>query len=216
MQIPGADINFYQTDVDPTTLSEDVDWAPPTTYSWGDEADDCICGYADEPVAHVRMNGAIPVTGDAFGDDNTPLTFDKILAKARLEDGWYRELLLSRERGITKPGLIGGISLFTTYIPKDEDCAFGGESWLYALYYETGGAYEDQVVGFEKDEWGTYLAKDRIRLGTGLASSVGLHIGLQDENEASGFIQQSTGAITKLKIDPAFQIRSGLTSWRDN
>jgi hypothetical protein len=52
---------------------------------------------------------------------------------------------------------------------------------------------------------------DKVYLGAGQASSLGLHVGMG--NGATGYVQQSTGTVITQSLDPAFDIKSGLTSW---
>lgn len=165
----------------------------------------CLCTPSDTPVAKVV--------------DDTGLnaqSFKDMLTLAQKKDGWVRTLTIPKERSITKPIIFGGITLFTTYIPSSDICSFGGESYLYALYFETGTAYSKPVFenGFDTID-GLTVIRDRISLGLGMGSSVGIHVGKQEGNKATGFIQQSTGAIMQLELDPAFNIRSGFISWEE-
>ena len=52
-----------------------------------------------------------------------------------------------------------------------------------------------------------------IDLGMGKASAVGVHVGA--ELGAKGFIQQSTGKVAVEQLNPAFNIKSGLKSWKE-
>jgi type IV pilus assembly protein PilY1 len=127
--------------------------------------------------------------------------------------GWYRELnVLPGERIINKPAVLGGILLAPSFVPNDDICGFGGDSYLYALYFETGTAYYQSVIGKE-DVGGKYRVLDRMSLGPGLSSSLGIHVGR--EEGATGFVQQSTGTITEIPFIPAFKVKSGFTSWRE-
>ncbi len=166
----------------------------------------CLCSFVTDPVA-VVVN-----TTSNFG-----LTFEDLIALARQKDGWFRTLPDPGERSLTKPALLGGLSLFTTYVPSAETCEFGGYSYLWALYYETGTAFKDIVFdeGTVVKE-GVLCLIERYGLGRGLASSVGIHVGKQEGGKAKGFVQLSTGVIVEIPIDPAFNIRSGLRYWREN
>ena len=55
--------------------------------------------------------------------------------------------------------------------------------------------------------------EESISLGSGKSSSLGIHVG--SEEGAKGFIQQSTGAIVSESLNPAFEIKSSLRSWRE-
>jgi type IV pilus assembly protein PilY1 len=130
--------------------------------------------------------------------------------------GWYRRLDLAGERILNKPSVLGGILLAPSFVPNADICGFGGDSYLYALYFETGTAYYKDVIGtvdvtvggMEKEK-----VLDKKSLGVGLSSSLGIHIGR--ERGARGFAQQSTGTITQIDVTPAFDVKSGFTNWRE-
>jgi hypothetical protein len=54
---------------------------------------------------------------------------------------------------------------------------------------------------------------DKIDLGLGISSSLGIHVGR--EHGARGFIQQSTGTITQIDMKPAYSVKSGYVNWRE-
>ncbi len=166
----------------------------------------CICSFVDDPVPVVKT------TTSNYGQ-----SFADIIDLARAEDGWMRTLMDPGERSVTKPALLGGITLFTTYVPETEICSFGGFSYLYGLYFETGTAYSSNVFdpGINVQN-GVLTIDERYYLGYGMASSVGIHVGKQEGGKAKAFTQQSTGLIRDLLIDPAFNIRSGLRYWKEN
>jgi len=141
--------------------------------------------------------------------------FSQLTDEARKKDGWYRSLANSGERNLTKPAIIGGTLLTTTFVPDNDICGFGGESYLYGFYYETGTAYKRPVFsdGLEPISDTEKKVKDVISLGEGLASSPGIHIGRQEDGKATAYIQTSKGNIKDLVVDPALKFRSGLKSW---
>ncbi|MEJ2234174.1 MAG: hypothetical protein P8X67_09620, partial [Syntrophobacterales bacterium] len=102
-----------------------------------------------------------------------------------------------------------GILLAPSFVPNNDICGFGGDSYLHALYFETGTAYYKSVVGVEADD----SVKDKINLGAGLSSSIGIHVGR--EHGAKGFIQQSTGTINQIDLTPALSVKSGFVNWRE-
>jgi type IV pilus assembly protein PilY1 len=129
----------------------------------------------------------------------------------RYASGWYKELETG-ERIINKPSLLGGILLAPSFVPCDDICGFGGSSYLHALYFETGTAYYKSVVGVEA-EGDKDRVLDKLNLGLGISSSLGIHVGR--EHGARGFIQQSTGTIAQIDLKPAFSIKSGFVNWRE-
>lgn len=154
------------------------------------------------------------------GTTSTGLTFNQLKVKqddpSYFQIGWYRELEISGERIINKPSILGGILLAPSFVPNDDVCSFGGNSYLYALYFETGTAYYRSVIGLADDDdapAGEKKVLDKTALGEGVASSMGIHVGR--ETGARGFIQQSTGTVTEIDLDPAFNVKSGFISWRE-
>ena len=137
---------------------------------------------------------------------------------ARTYDGWIKTLNITGERVITKFAVLGGIVFTPSFVPNDDVCAFGGDSYLYGQYYETGTSYWKAVftagtetVNIQGQDLQRVLEK--IDLGAGKASAVGVHIGT--EEGARGLIQQSTGTIISRSLNPAFNVKSGLKSWRE-
>lgn len=165
----------------------------------------CMCTFTEDPVPMVTSSTSLAT-----------LTFAQQVTNARKYEGWSRTLPDPGERSVQKPALLGGITLFTSYVPSDDLCSFGGNSYLYALYFETGTAYAEAVfTGSVGTSVGTpIIVQDRANLGTGLASSPSIHIGSQTNNEAEVLIEKSTGAVEGLTIDPAFDIRSSLRYWQ--
>jgi len=144
-------------------------------------------------------------------------TWNDLLGVARVKDGWIRSMT-GGERILTKPTLLGGIVFVPSYLPNADVCGFGGDSYLNGVYFETGTAYYEAVFSDSGTvDYGTTTdgdqVVDKIDLGAGKSSSLGVHVGA--EEGAKGFIQQSTGTIVSESLSPAFNIKSGLTSWQE-
>jgi type IV pilus assembly protein PilY1 len=152
----------------------------------------------------VYTDGSTSIAGTTFFDLKIEQSYDELYAC-----GWYKELE-SGERIINKPSLLGGILLAPSFVPNQDICAFGGSSYLHALYFETGTAYHQSVVGVDALD---NRVLDRIDLGLGISSSLGIHVGR--EHGARGFIQQSTGTIAQINLRPAFSVKSGFVNWRE-
>ena len=54
-----------------------------------------------------------------------------------------------RERVLVSPTLFGGMVFFPTFVPQDDLCVALGDGYLYSLFYQTGSAYKDSVIGTE-------------------------------------------------------------------
>ena len=135
--------------------------------------------------------------------------------------GWYANLSAGSgdtgaERVITKPTVIGGNVLFTTFIPNSDVCSYGGTSSLYSLYYKTGTAYKESTLETPTEaelQAGHTVAKSKS-LGYGMASSPAVHIGQQEGGKATVFIQDSTGRINTIEYQLSLP-KSGVISWKE-
>lgn len=146
-------------------------------------------------------------TGIDFGVLKTQQDYGQSLAS-----GWFRSLDLSGERIINKPSTLGGILMAPSFVPNSDICGFGGDSYLNTLYFETGTAYFKSVVGLEA-EGAKDRVLDKVDLGAGLSSSLGIHVGRK--HGVRGFVQQSTGTISEIDLQPAFGVKSGFLNWRE-
>jgi type IV pilus assembly protein PilY1 len=141
-----------------------------------------------------------------------------LLATARDDNGWIRTLEISKERVLNKPSILAGIVFTPSFIPNGDICGAGGESYVYAFHYETGTAYWKPAFSTRTDfimlggvQKVTMI--ERLYLGLGKASSLGIHVGL--EQGATGFVPQSTGNILTEPLNPALFVKSGLRSWQE-
>ncbi|WP_447974853.1 pilus assembly protein [Nitrospira sp. Kam-Ns4a] len=139
-----------------------------------------VCATAGQNVSGVTN----PATG-------TPITtFDGAGSTTTLQglvgsmDGWVTDLLptdtrlAQGERVLSAPTIIGGIVFFTTFIPNTDICSASGNGNLYALFYLTGTAYKESVVGTQASGSITKVLRS-ISLGQGLPSQVQVHLGDQ-------------------------------------
>lgn len=97
---------------------------------------------------------------DIFGNSNTAGSSDA--------DGWYIPLQAAygsngSERSITNPlATTIGVIFFTTTKPSTDVCTFGGQSYIWAVRYDTGGSLNP----------GTLKGKAMIQLSTGAIQEV--------------------------------------------
>lgn len=115
-------------------------------------------------------------TNEITGVTGGPMDFSSMIALVQSKDGWFAKLKTAGERAIVPPTLIGGTIFFPTFIPTNDICASTGSSKLYAMYYKTGTAYKDPILGTTNDGAGNVNANTSMNLGTGLASSVVIQI----------------------------------------
>ncbi len=137
-------------------------------------------------------------------------------------DGWKYAFPIG-EKNVGQATLLGGLTTFTTYKPsKDDPCVPEGQSYLYALYYQTGTSWHESVfnedVGLTTPTGEEETAKvvNRLSIGQGLATTPNLHVGTGDG--AKAFVQTTTGAIIEIKEPelPIDNTTSRRTSWQCN
>jgi type IV pilus assembly protein PilY1 len=203
-----------KTDVTPQGLygMKDVCWDP-STETWiapclVTASSPSVTNLLDTTDIVVKTTGGI--TG--YGGTGTADTFDELVAKMNSYDGWYMKLEVPRERSLNKPSIIGGLVLTTSFVPSADLCGFGGNSYLYSLYYKTGTAYKASTIGLKRSD-NTVVLKRLEEPSVGLASSVAVHAGR--EEGAAAFVQMSTGETKRVAIAPAETIKSGIVSWRE-
>jgi len=135
-----------------------------------------------------------------------------LLTDQSVKDGWYLDFSTGTgEKNLGQAALIGGLLSFTTFIPESDICSAGGESFLWALYYQTGTAHYSGVLGTETVSGKEQTIKE-ISLGQGLSTSPNIHIGR--ESGTAVFVQSSTGEITKIEQDNPLSTKSGMQSWK--
>lgn len=206
---------------------------------WENKSDATKCRHADktqlsDPYNYVRepdlfnANDAVirPTTGSgtqveaAECPDGTSCSYNELISYVREKDGWYVDLyvdgaaLKPSERVLARSAVLGGLLLFTTYTPLNDVCSVFGSSSLYALYYETGTAYNKPVFEGEDDQGNDINAEEiqkKLDLGAGMPTAVGVAVG----DTVTGFVQKSTGEIVRVKAAPGLGVKSGMSSWRE-
>lgn len=135
--------------------------------------------------------------------------------------GWYMDLVVAPpptvsnmkgERHVGTPKLISGVVFFNTYIPSTALCDFGGDGWLFALNYATGGLLP--YPPFDTNNDGKITSADSP---TG-AKKVGAALGgttIIDKDGTGGVGVSSTtkGGTTSTPIQT--QGLRGRVSWRE-
>ena len=120
--------------------------------------------------------------------------------------GWYVELR-DGEKSLTFPLVLGGAVFFTTYKGVNDPCGFGGVGWLYVLFYKTGTAYSNAPLGTNLQGY----AVTKVQL-EGMPASPAVQIGSREE--ATAFVQTSTGEVVQIRTELPFSPKSGARIWR--
>lgn len=143
-------------------------------------------------------------------------------------DGWYTTLSAAGERSLSRPTILGHAVFFTTFIPTTGDiCKSAGNGNLYGLFYNTGSASKNPVLGTSTAGPNT-IANSFITLGAGLPSQLALQVGSQGSGSSgalgshsgcsgrmTGYVQASTSATGTVCTNPDFSPWSRLINWRD-
>jgi type IV pilus assembly protein PilY1 len=130
-----------------------------------------------------QTSGTNQVTGVAGAT-----TFTGLIGLVQSSDGWVTKLLEPAnppgqpvpygigERVVNSPTVFGGIVFFPTFTPTGDVCASSGTSRIWALFYKTGSAYQESIIGTSTS--GSNQTVNRFgSLGQGLAFGVVVHIG---------------------------------------
>jgi len=135
-------------------------------------------------------------------------TYPALISLVKSRDGWVTNLPASGERSIVPPTIIAGAVLFPTFIPTTDICVAAGNSNLYVLFYKTGGAYSEPIIGVDA----AGHSQRSISLGEGLASSVAIQIGAAPTGVA-GYYQGSGATIGKITPKTPLSAWSEYISW---
>jgi type IV pilus assembly protein PilY1 len=170
------------------------------------------CAGGTNQVTDSNNTGVTTLTGTAT------TTLQGLVAS---KEGWYTTLPTSGERALYSPTLFGGIVFFPTFVPAVGGVCTGGTgtSSLYALFYLTGSAYKVSVVGTDTVGGNTNV-KRSTSLGAGVASQIGIHLGAQGTDSATGVTsreklcaQMSTGELVCKQGNPPGDTWSRYLSW---
>jgi type IV pilus assembly protein PilY1 len=171
------------------------------------------CAAADTVISlnelYYSTNIIILTNGEVISAAATE--WGPFVSEVQAKKGWYIDLAAGGERQLNRPSILGGVVLFAPFTPEADVCGFGGSGKLYALYYETGTAYYEDIMGTVDYPGDKKKCLTKISLDKGITSEIGLHVG--KKAECTGFIQQGTGSVTQVEVDPAFNIKSGIVGW---
>ncbi len=169
----------------------------------------------------VNVTGTVvTTTGTVSGGGSGATSFSGLTADVQAKAGWYFTLnsLLpgnsATERAITKPAVIGGLVLFSSFIPNNSNpCSQSGSSFTYAVFYLTGTASPIPAIGTYTSGGSTVVLSRTATASSGMASNIALHSGT--EKGVTAFIQMSTGEVITVSAVPPITAKSGIISWRE-
>ena len=174
----------------------------------------CVVGVGTCGAGTDQVTGVTGVT--TFTGTGTT----SLIGLVQSKDGWYTTLPAARERVLVNPTLIGGIAFFPSFTPDNNICAATGSSNLYALFYLTGSAYTESIIGTTASG-SNQIVNRSMSLGTGLAAQMAIHLGSQGSGAVGGgcqggmggFINTSSGNIAQTCAKTAYSVRSRYVAW---
>jgi hypothetical protein len=102
---------------------------------------------------------------DGHNPKSDPKPWAVELFANQTDRGWSSTSMpAGSERVLVKPLVLGGMVFFVTFIPDQNVCAGNGESWLFAVDFETGLSPEFPVWDINGD--GLYDVNDMVKVGT--------------------------------------------------
>jgi type IV pilus assembly protein PilY1 len=168
----------------------------------------------------------------SVGGDSSITNWSELISGINSRDGWFIDhgamttttdflgnaLTHDGERVFVKPAVLGGLVVWSTYIPGTDLCSFEGVSNVYAVYYETGTSYFgkylfSEELALEKSLTGQDVSRS-MKLGAGMPARVGTMI--TKEGELKGFSQQSTGTILEIDAITPLSVTSGVAGWKED
>lgn len=122
------------------------------------------------------------------------------------------------EKAVTNPRLRGDRIIFTTLIPSDSPCAFGGDSWLMELSTADGGRLGEPPFDLNNDAgFGSADMTDGGVIPSGIKSSKGIFSEatiLQVPTGEMKLMSTSSGEVTSIQENPGDE-DSGRQSWEE-
>jgi type IV pilus assembly protein PilY1 len=192
-------------------------------------AEVCVIGTTTGTGTCTATSQVTGVTGvDSF--DSSSGSSNTLVGAIQNKDGWYttlddqNALTPTRERSLSQPAVIGGLVFFPSFEPENNICSSSGSSFLYALFYKSGTANKESVIGTITQGSNTNVARRATIGDPGLASGVAVHMGAQGSgaNGSSGGgcqgqltanIQSSTGSVGQTCLKTAGVPWSYYISW---
>ena len=138
------------------------------------------CAEASKPLSHrsspiIRENLLQQKISGQSGGQRSGSNHAILWAQKR---GWYIDLdsvsveSEASEKVLSQPLISGQLVLFSTFIPSDNACSAGGESWLMAVSKSNGGVPQLQPFDFNNDGYfdrGDYLG-EQVAFGKKLSN----------------------------------------------
>jgi type IV pilus assembly protein PilY1 len=184
--------------------------------------DDCWSGSCSTEVSIANLANVTNTNVLTTGQLELPLTYDTqtftdiTTFENYMEKegkGWYRNMTDTGERVFVNGLVIGKLVAFGSFIPTTDICNFSGQGQQYFPYYLSGLAYNkfgDSMLTYTTT-LGNTAVNYRSSKTAGVPSPPAVHVSATGQVKL--FIQNSTGAISTIAIDPPEAITGGTYTW---
>ncbi len=160
---------------------------------------------------------ATTISGSTCGDTAT-IEWCDLLNAINTKDGWVIKFptvpgheSLKGERSFIKPVVLGGLVIFTSYIPEEDICSNSqGDGYIWAVYYETGTAYKNYVFTDEITGEPATVGRE-LQLGEGFAS---ISATVTRGGSLKTLAQTSLGNIPGIEMKTPFSLQSGIVAFK--
>ncbi|MDZ7828342.1 MAG: PilC/PilY family type IV pilus protein [Halofilum sp. (in: g-proteobacteria)] len=171
-------------------------------------------GNPEQTTSELRVtsDNDIPKWFDGQGNSNNEFA------------GWYLDLIdpddgdNHGEKAVTNARLRGDRVIFTTLIPSDSPCQFGGDSWLMELATEDGGRLGEPPFDLNDDAgFGSADMTDGGVIPSGIKSQKGIFSEatiLQVPTGEVKLMSSSSGEVSAIQENPGDE-DSGRQSWEE-
>ncbi len=142
-------------------------------------------------------------------------------------DSWVMELapgVMSSERVIVKPLVVGGIVFFTTFVPDSNVCEGSGDTWVFAVNYNSGTAPTEPVFDLNGD--GVFDDNDKVLVDGEWVVPIGVYVGRGQGSHAvlhkdtlfittTGSGEEDDGGLLNYKVNIENK-KVKVEAWREN
>ena len=136
---------------------------------------DTVAGAPTYEMINLVQTQANFTTATIDGQD---VVFRTVSGSNPDNESWVMELApgaVGGERVIVKPLVVGGILFFTTFVPDANVCEGSGDTYVFAVDYNTGLAPANPVFDLNGD--GNFSDEDKITVDGNLVVPAGIFVG---------------------------------------
>ncbi|PJF39906.1 MAG: hypothetical protein CUN55_13380, partial [Phototrophicales bacterium] len=161
------------------------------------------------------LGGSVSVTPALSSDTVAALEERQMIYSdsSKVTKGWVKHLSAG-ERAMGGATILGGIFSQTTYIPDSQPCSFVGESYLYALRYTTGTAWQLHVFDDPDPDANGDEVLEKVLIGKTASAGASLHVG-DSPNRATLHATKNDSSNAAITQENLQGVESKEVGWRE-